>query len=161
LRNRLRHANTVIENIESGAADPRSSSVWETYKHYICAVGGAMVGGVSVLVGMALLDGSRGAGLGESFKVTNPIIVAVDRALAQAEQLVKILETIVDQGRSKGHSEESAGKGEYQECLESCAKGVRVEDESDKWLLMDCRNECMSLYSKRLKEIQKLYGDSE
>ena len=161
LRNRLRHANTIVENIESRAADPGDSSLWANYKHYLCAIGGALVGGVSVLIGTALLDGTHTTSFGESVKVTTPMIVAVDRALAQADQLAKILETIVDQGRSKGHFEEPAGKQEYQNCLENCAKSVRVDDESDKWLLLDCRNECISRFSKRLKEIRKLYTDSD
>jgi hypothetical protein len=161
LRNRLRRATAVIENIESGSADQGHRSSWWTYKHYFWAIGGALVGGISVLIGTVLLDGSRAASLGESSKITNPLIIAVDRALAQADQLVKILETIVDQGRSKSHFEEPAGKGEYQKCLENCAKSIRIDDESDKWLLIDCRNECISQYSKRLREIRKLHMDSD
>jgi hypothetical protein len=159
LRNRLRRASTVIETIESRTADPGDRSLWGTYKHYVWAIGGVLVGGMSVLIGTVLLDGSRTASPGELAKMTSPMIVAVDRALAQADQLVKILETIVDKRRSKAHSEEPAGKGEYQDCLENCAKGVRVDDESDKWLLMDCRNECISRFSKRVKEIRELYTD--
>jgi hypothetical protein len=160
LRNRLRRASTVIENMEGMASNPSGRSLWGTYKHYVCAVGGALVGGLSVLIGIALLDGSRmAASPNESAKVTKPMIMAVDRALAQADQLIKVLETIIDQPLSKGHFEGREGKGKYQDCLENCAKSVRVEDESDKWLLIDCRNECISRYSKRVQEIQKLYTD--
>ena len=161
LRNRMRRASTVIESMEGMASNPSGRSLWGTYKHYVCAVGGALVGGVSVLIGTALLDGSRMASPNESAKITNPMIMAVDRALAQADQLIKVLETIIDQPLSKSRFEGSEGKGEYQDCLENCAKSVRVEDESDKWLLIDCRNECISRYSKRVREIQKLYTGSD
>lgn len=119
------------------------------------------MGGVSVLIGTALLDGPRAASPDESAKITNPMIIAVDRALAQADQLAKILETIVTQGRSKAHFEEPGRKGEYKDCLENCAKSIRIDDESDKWLLINCRNECIAQYSKRVKEIRKLHKDSD
>ncbi len=160
LRNRVRRASIVIENTGSRAADRGDRFLWQTYKHYFWAIGGALVGGAFVLVATALLDGSRTANRGESAKITNPMIVAVDRALAKADQLVKILETIVGQGQSKALLEGPGGKGEYKECLENCVKSIRIDDESDKWLLINCRNECISQYSKRVQDIRKLYKDS-
>jgi hypothetical protein len=165
LRSRLRRATTVIESMDAIGVAPRDRSLWETYKHYACAIGGVLVGGISVLIGTALLDGSRAASLDESAKMRSPMVIAVDRALAQAEQLITILETIVGQriGQRKSESqfEEHEGKKEYQNCLENCAKSVRIEDESDKWLLINCRNECISQYSKRVKGIQKRHMDSD
>ena len=161
LRNPLRRPSAVIENMETMASKPRERSLWGTYKHYVCAVGGAFVGGVSVLVGTALLDGYRTANPGELAKITSPMIMAVDRALAQADQLIKVLETIIDQPLPKSRLEGRGGKGEYQDCLANCAKSVKIEDESDKWLLIDCRNECISRYSKRMQENRQLYRGSD
>ncbi len=161
LRNRLRRASTIIERTDIMSAAQRDRSVWGNYKHYFWAMGGAVVGGISVLIGAALLDDPRTTGLGESAKMRNSMIIAVDRALAQADQLAKILETIVDQGPSKAHFEEPGRKGEYKDCLENCAKSIRVDDESDKWLAINCRNECIAQYSKRVKEIRKLHTDSD
>jgi hypothetical protein len=161
LRNRMRRASTVMENMEEMASNASGRSLWGTYKHYVCAAGGALVGGVSVLIGTALLDGYRTANPSESAKITRPMIMAVDRALAQADQLIKVLETIIDQPLFKPRLEGTEGKGEYQDCLENCVKSVRIEDESDKWLLIDCRNECISRYSKRMQENRKLYKGSD
>ncbi len=161
LRNRLRRASMVIENTENVPASRHNPSLWGTYKHYFCAVGGALIGAVSVLIGTALLEGSRTARPGEMAKMTNPMIRAVDRTLAQTDQLIKMLEAMVNQRRSKANFEEPGRKGEYTDCLENCAKSVRADDESDKWLLINCRNECISRYSEHVKEMRKLYTDSD
>lgn len=159
LRNRLRQASMAVEQRESPTVSASHRS--GTHKHYFWAIGGALVGGISVLIGVALLDGSRTTSLGESAKMTSPMIIAADRALAQADRLVKILQAVVNQQGSKADFEESGGKEEYKDCLENCAKSVRVDDESDKWLLIDCRNECISRYSKSVKRIRKLHTDSD
>jgi hypothetical protein len=155
LRNRLRQATMVTEDREGLVVSPRHRSLWETYKHYFCAMGGAVVGGVSVLVVTSLLAGSPTASPSELAKMTNPMMVAVDRALFQAESLIQILEGIVGERQPKAHLDASENKSEYQNCLENCAKRVQVDDESDKWLLINCRNECISQYSKRVKETRK------
>lgn len=156
LRNRLRRASMVMEDRESLAVSPGHRSLWEIYKHYFCAMGGAVVGGVGVLVVIALLSGSPTASPSELAKMTNPMMIAVDRVLVQAESLIKVLEGIVGERQAQGHLDASENKSEYQNCLDNCAKSVQVDDESDKWLLINCRKDCISQYSERVKETRRL-----
>ena len=57
----------------------------------------------------------------------------------------------------KPNLEATENPAEYQKCLEDCTRSFRVIEESDKGLLVNCRNECVSLYSKRVKEMRKRY----
>ena len=157
LRNRLRRATVVIAETENPAARSAHISFWMSYKHYFCAIVGALVGGLSVFLMTVLLDGSRTANSKELAKMTSPMTIAVDRAIGQAGQLIKMLEGIVHERGSKPNLEATENPSEYQRCLEDCASSFRVMEESDKGLLVNCRNECISRYSKRVKEIRKLY----
>ena len=89
--------------------------------------------------------------------MTRPMNVTVNRAIGQAEQVIKMLEGIVHDRGTKPNLEASENPSEYQKCLEDCGRSFRVMEESDKGLLVNCRNECISRYSKRVKEMQKRY----
>ena len=157
MRNRLRRATVVITEPEKPVSIPDPSSLWETYKSYFCAIAGAVIGGVSVFSATLLLDGSQPADSKELTRMTNPMIIAVDQAIGQAEQLIKMLEGMVNERGVKPKLGATERPSEYQKCLEECASSFRVVDESDRGLLINCRNECISRYSKRVKEIQKHY----
>jgi len=161
LRNRLRRATVVIADMEDPEARPAPVSFWTGYKHYLYGIVGALVGGVSVFLMTVLLDGSRTANSKELAKMTSPMTIAVDRAIGQAGQLIKMLEGIVHDRGTKPNLEATENPGEYQKCLEDCGRGFRVMEESDKGLLVNCRNECISRYSKRVKEMQKRYFRDE
>ncbi|MGO9120560.1 MAG: hypothetical protein ACLQPD_23460 [Desulfomonilaceae bacterium] len=161
LRNRLRRATVVIADMEDPAAPPAHISFWMSYKHYFCVIVGALVGGASVFLMTVLLDGSRTANSKELAKMTSPMTIAVDRAIGQAGLLIKMLEGIVHERGSKPNLEATENPSEYQKCLEDCARGFRVMEESDKGLVVNCRNECISRYSKRVKEMRKRYFRDE
>ncbi len=119
------------------------------------------MGGASVFLMTVLLDGSRTANSKELAKMTSPMTIAVDRAIGQAGLLIKMLEGIVHERGSKPNLEATENPSEYQKCLEDCARGFRVMEESDKGLVVNCRNECISRYSKRVKEMRKRYFRDE
>ncbi len=157
LRHRLQRATVVIADMEQPETRSAHTSFWESYKHYFCAIVGALVGGVSVFTATVLLDGSQTADSKELARMTNPMIIAVDQAIGQAEQLIKMFEGIVNERGAKPTLQATERPSEYQKCLEDCASSFRVADESDKGLLINCRNECITRYSKRVKAIQKQY----
>jgi hypothetical protein len=155
LRNRLRRATIVMPETEISAARSAHVSLWARYKHYFCAILGALVGGLSVFAVTVLVDWSQTVDSKELAKRTGPIGTAVDRSVGQADQLIKMLGGIVNEKYSKPNLEATETSSEYQRCLEECASSIRVTEESDKALLADCRNECISRYSKSVKEIRK------
>jgi hypothetical protein len=157
LRHRLRRDTVVIADMGNPAGRPAHVSLWMGYKHYFYAIAGALVGGISVFLMTVLLGGPQTANSKELAKVTSPMTTVVDRAIGQTEQLIKMLEGIVRERGAKPNSGATENPSEYQRCLEDCASGFRVKEESDKGLLMNCRNECISRYSKRVKEIRKQY----
>ena len=161
LRNRLRRATVVIADMEDPAAPPAHVSFWTSYKHYLYAIVGALVGGASVFLITVLLDGSQTANSKDLAKMTRPMNVTVNRAIGQAEQVIKMLEGIVHDRGTKPNLEASENPSEYQKCLEDCGRSFRVMEESDRGLLVNCRNECISRYSKRIKEMQKRYFRDE
>ena len=161
LRHRLRRDTVVIAETEDPAAPSGHVSFWTGYKHYFYGIAGALVGGASVLLMTVLLDGSQTANSKELAKMTGPMNIAVEQAIGQTEQLIKMLEGIVHERGSKPNLGATENPSEYQKCLNDCASGFRVTDESDKALLANCRNECISRYSKRVKEIRKHYYDDQ
>ena len=88
-------------------------SIWVEYKHYFFAVGGAFVGGLSVILGMTFLGEAGPAKPSQSAPVAAPVAIADKGEPAQAEQLSRILEAIANDERAKGHFETPGKALEY------------------------------------------------
>jgi hypothetical protein len=160
LRNPPTLAN-VEEEDEGGMALPSNDrSIWAEYKHYFFAVGGAFVGGLSVILGMTFFGEAGPAKPSQSAPVAAPVAIADKGQSAQAEKLSRILEAIANDERAKGHFE-TAGKAlEYEDCLNDCANNLKGVEHPDKALLANCRRECVTKYAERVKEIRKRFYEN-
>ncbi len=157
LRNRLRQASIIIQTKTSSASARLNYDFWARNKQYISGAVGALIGGICVFTATLLLNNSETANSKE-VNTGKSIFKSADQSPAeQAEQLIKLLTRIADKGSSKVDYEGIKAPSSYEQCLEECARHFPVGNESDKALLINCRNECISLYSQRVKEMQKLY----
>lgn len=160
LRNPRSVANVEEEDEEGMVLPSDDRSIWVEYKHYFFAVGGAFVGGLSVILGMTFFGEAGPAKPSQSAPVAAPAAVADKGELAQAERLSRILEAIANDEIAKGHFE-TAGKAlEYEDCLNDCANSFKVVEHPDKALLGNCRRECMTKYAERVKEMRKRFYEN-
>jgi len=113
------------------------------------------VGGVSVFVGMTFMETSRPANPAELSRMSSSGVTVGDRMFVEAEQIIRILESIAVDKRSEKHFEALGMMSNYQECLKDCEKTFRVAEESDKALLINCRRECMAKFSDTVKNMRQ------
>ncbi len=157
----LLHRKEEEPSPADAALPQEEPSIWQRYKHYFCALIGAFAGGALVFVGMILVDLWNAAGTKRQPGPLAPLIAAIDHDIAEADHLIKILQAIASDSTGKDHSRALTTASDYQRCLKNCAN-FRGPDDSDKVLLVNCRRECMAMYSERVKEIRKrYYGDLE
>jgi hypothetical protein len=160
LSNPPRLANVEEGEEEGGALPSDDRSIWVEYKHYFFAVGGAFVGGLSVILGMTFLGEAGPAKPSQSAPLAASVGIADKGELAQVEQLSRILEAIANDERAKGHFE-TAGKAlEYEDCLNDCANNFKVVEHPDKAFLINCRRECIAKYAERVKEMRKRFYEN-
>ncbi|MGO9569105.1 MAG: hypothetical protein ACLP5H_16335 [Desulfomonilaceae bacterium] len=160
LRNPPRLANVEEEDEEAPAPASKDRSIWEAYRHYFSAIGGALVGGVCVFLGMTFFGESGPAKPRQSPTAAPPVVTADRGEVTAAEQLTRILEGIANDEKSKGHSETLGKASEYEECLNNCARAFQVVEQPDKALLINCRRECIVKYAERVKAIRKRYYEN-
>jgi hypothetical protein len=160
LRNPSRLASVEEEDEEGMALPSDDRSIWAEYKHYFSAVGGAFVGGLSVIVGMTFFGDAGPAKPSQSAPVAAPAVVADKSEPAQAEQLGRILEAIANDERAKGHFETPGKASDYEDCLNDCADNFRVVEQPDEALLINCRRECITKYAERVKEMRKRFYEN-
>ncbi len=156
LRNppRLRH---VEENVDADEPPSADGSIWQAYKHYFSAFAGIVVGGVSVYLVMTFFAGPGPEKPGKSNTVATAAVASYEGDLAQAEQLIRVLEAIADDQGSKGQFQALGTASEYEDCLNNCSRNFRVVEESDKILLINCRRDCIGRYAERVKQMRKRY----
>ena len=160
LRNPRRVANVEKEDEEGMAWPSDDRSIWAEYKHYFFAVGGAFLGGLSVILGTTFFGEADRAKPSQSAPVAGPIAIADKGEPAQAEQLSRILEAIANDVRAKGHFETPGKALEYEDCLNDCANNFRVVEQPDEALLINCRRECITKYAERVKEMRKRFYEN-
>ena len=135
---------------------PEIRPIWRSHRHYFFAVGGAIIGGVSVFVVMTVFDGWLSSKRTQSAEMATTLVTAPGRALKQSEQLIGILEEIAAE-ESKGQSGTSLNSSEYQKCLSDCDGDFGGTKQTDECLLINCRKECIALYAEHVKEIRRRY----
>ncbi len=138
---------------------PEIRPIWETYRLYFCAVGGALIGGLSVFIVMTGFDGWLPAKHSQTAQVASSFVTSTGRGLEQAELLIGILEEIAAE-ESEGRSGTLSSSSEYQKCLGDCDRDFGDMKQSSKAVLINCRKECIALYAEHVREIRKRYhGD--
>jgi hypothetical protein len=157
VRNPPRPSKVETEDVESTEPVSEDRSIWEAYKHYITAVCGALLGGVSVFLGMTFFGESSPLKSGQSAAVLSPAATAGSADLGQPEQVIGMLEAIASERSEKGRLETLGKASDYDDCLNNCAKNFRMVEHSDKALLGNCRRECMAQYAERVKAIRKRF----
>ncbi len=146
---------------EDAAVPPEAPSSWQRNKHYFFGLIGVIVGGALVLVGMFVVDLWNAAKTTSEPGPLAPLIAAVDRDIAEADQLIKILRAIARNPTGEEYTRALTTASDYQGCLSNCSKSFRGSSESDKLLLINCKKACMAMYSERVKEIRERYhGDA-
>jgi hypothetical protein len=161
LRNPHCFANVENEDEEAMATIPEDRSIWEVYKHYFSAVGGAFVGGLFVFLGMTFLGDAGPSKSSKSPPLGTPAVIADKWEPAQAEHLGRILESIANDERAKGYFESHGNASEYEDCLNDCANSFGVGEQPDKALLTSCRRECVIKYAERVKEMRKRFYENQ
>jgi hypothetical protein len=157
VRNPPRPVKVETEDVEFTEPVSEDRSIWEAYKHYVTAVCGALVGGVSVFLGMTFFGESGPVKSSQSAAVVSPAVTAGSADLGQPEQLISILEAIATERSEKGRLETPGKASDYDDCLNNCAENFRMVEQSDKALLSNCRRECMAQYAERVKAIRKRF----
>ena len=128
-------------------------SIWEHRKYYLFfALGGALVGGLSVFIGMTFFDTVQPIGTPSVWSAT---LAAVNRLIEKAESFTRILESIDAHKGSKKYFEPVGMMSNYQQCLKDCAKSFPAVEEADKGLLINCRRECMAKFSNRAPKMRQ------
>jgi hypothetical protein len=161
LRNRPCLGIVENEEEEAMATIPEDRSIWEVYKHYFSAVGGAFVGGLSVFLGMTFFGDAGPSRSSKSPPLGTHVGIADKWEPAQAEHLGRILESIANDERAKGYFETHGNASEYEDCLNDCANSFGVGEQPDKALLTSCRRECIIRYAERIKEIRKRFYENQ
>ncbi len=162
LRNPPRPTNVETEDVEPQAPSSDDRSIWKVYKHYFSAVGGALVGGVTVFLAMIFFGESGPPRPIQSATEVTHAGTAGRGALEQAEQLIRMLEAIANDKPVKEHFETPGKASDYDDCLNNCKKNFGMAERSDKALLTNCTRECMVLYAERIKEMRRrYYGNSD
>jgi hypothetical protein len=152
---------TVEEKDEEGIAlPPKDGSIWAEYKHYFSAVGGALVGGLSVFLGMTFFGEAGPAKTSQLAPIATPVTISNKGEPVGAEHLSRILEAIANDERAKGNFETAGKAAEYEDCLNDCANNFKDVEQLDKALLINCRRECIAKYAVRVKEMRKRFYEN-
>lgn len=157
----LLHKKTEEAPSEDTTVLLEAPSSWERNKHYFFGLIGVIVGGVLVLVGMTAIDLWNAAKTKYEPGPLAPLIAALDRDIAEADHLIKILRAIARDPTGEEYSRALTTASDYQGCLSNCSKSFRGSSESDRLLLFNCKKACVAMYSERVKEIRERYhGDA-
>ncbi|MCL4539853.1 MAG: hypothetical protein M1378_09725 [Bacteroidetes bacterium] len=157
LRNPPRPVSVETEQVESTEPSSEDRSIWEAHKHYVTAVCGALVGGVTVFLAMTLLGQSGPIKSSRSVTMVSPADNVGSADLAPTEQLIGILDAIANERSEAGRFKTLGQASDYDECLNNCTKNFPMVEQSDKALLINCRRECIAQYAERVKAMRKRY----
>lgn len=157
LRNPPRPATVETEQVESTEPSSEDRSIWEAHKHYVTAVCGALVGGVTVFLAMTLFGQNVPIKSSRSVTMLSPADTAGSADLAPTEQLIGILDAIANERSEAGRFNTLGKASDYDDCLTNCTKNFPMVEQSDKALLINCRRECIAQYAERVKAIRKRY----
>ena len=148
------------EPIETPSRPSRFGRIVQDYKVYLAAAVGALAGMAFVLIVLLMVNGLGPLSRQESAKAVSHFEIAAEALQKQAEELIAVLEDIVRRegviepsGETPGGSQAS----EYQRCIQDCEMSHLGADASNKVFLVNCRRECLAMYSERFRKIREKY----
>ncbi len=113
---------------------------------------GALVGAMCVMVVMGVTLGPEKL---REFEARHER--AAHGTTAEAERLVKTLESIRATSGAPTPIIDRYSETEYRECLKNCGEDSPNPDDADRSLAANCRRECLNKHSKRFQAIRRLY----
>jgi hypothetical protein len=134
----------------------------DRYKLALSIAAGMVAGAALAAVFFIYMPGGQASQLNEPEQPSTSLMATVKALRMQAEDLIRILEAIAkDPEAPRGHSSsaEPHQSAQLQRCLEECDKSVSAPDDDDKILVLNCKKECLSKYSERVRKIRERFYD--
>lgn len=148
--------------LEEPAIRPPSFLVRVLREHrvFTAAVLGACAGVVLSAVLLFLVEGLDGSLWNRRDPKKASLQAANEALFAQAQEMVAVLEAIT---RGDAVAASSTGpragsdRSECEKCMKKCEENIKVDDDVDRAVVINCKRECLSTHSERFRKIRELY----
>lgn len=130
------------------------------HRVFAAAVLGACAGVVLSAALLFVVEGLDGSLWNRRDPRKEALQAANEALFTQAQEMVSVLEAIA---RGDAAAASPAGpragsdRSECEKCMKKCEENIKVDDDVDKAVVINCKRECLAAHSERFRKIREMY----